>query len=365
MATLSFLNKRQRELTQELGRRHIMTHKAQDAVLKQAQAKLIEKAMRQIKLEAVGWYTRYAEARGIDPAIAKMQARTADIRYLSERARSYVERRHDLAYARSMTANEEMALYNLSMKMGRAEVLLRNMELVMRSLNDQLTEMTGDYVFSGTMYEMYYLANVLKPEAMTPMQIANAAREITNTPYFESSFADTHWKYNDKAMTVLQDGLSKSLLQGKNPRTWASALDQFIFPMTASLRSTSELIAINETAARQERLMQQAIHDAGFSYYIIIAEIDDRTCNVCIHFDGAVYPERERMEGMNAPKFHANCRCITMPFVQTDGTIAADIAMLEQYINVLEAATSIEEMKEHLYWYNPADYRKYFDQVIP
>ena len=369
MPKLSRLMKQQNYYIERLGRRQIERVQKQDMVLKQQQERLIVEAMHNVKREAQGWFSRYATQEGIDPATAKMVAATADIKYLSERAKEYVANRHDKDFAFSMDANAEMRLYNLSMKVSRAEIALRSMDLVLMELADNLIDMTGHHIMDMTEADLYRQAMVLGETALTPTQIASVADVLTREPVYDKTFMETHWLNTEKAMHILERGFIKSLLQGKNPRTWSKALEKTLDPLTQSIKSKAAQIAITETAARQELLAHAMAEAAGFTHYMIISEQDALVCEVCMAIDGTIVPNRDMHMGLNAPPFHPFCRCRTEPYMLARHDIDDDLWALEEHVKRLRAMDNLEAMQKEHYRYRPLDWHEeigheYSDDMI-
>lgn len=85
--------------------------------------------MDEINKEINGFYTKYAAKEGITMAEAKKRVSKLDIAAYERKAKKYVETK-DL----SDRANEEMRIYNLTMKVNRLELLKANIGLVKKSL---------------------------------------------------------------------------------------------------------------------------------------------------------------------------------------------------------------------------------------
>ena len=369
MPTLSQLMKQQNYYINRLGKRQIERIQALDMILKQQQARLIIEAMHNIKQEAQSWFARYATQEGIDPATAQMAAATADIKYLSERAKEYVANRHDKEFAFSMDANAEMRLYNLSMKVTRAEIALRSMDLVLMELADNLIDMTGHHIIDMTEAALYRQAIILGDSALTPTQVASVVELLTRQSVFDNPFEYTHWANIEKAKHIIERGFLKSLLQGKNPRTWSKALERVLDPLTESIKSKAAQIAITETAARQELLAHAMAEQAGFTHYMIISERDALVCEVCSAIDGTIIASRDKHMGLNAPPFHPYCRCRTEPYVLAREDIDDDLRALEEHVARLRALDQLEEMQVEHYRYRPIDWQveeghEYADDMI-
>ena len=79
---------------------------------------IYEYMLRNIQKEINSFYTKYAREEGISIADAKKKVSQLDIKAYERKAKKYVKNRDF-----SKEANEEMKLYNLTMKINRLEML--------------------------------------------------------------------------------------------------------------------------------------------------------------------------------------------------------------------------------------------------
>ncbi len=54
--------------------------------------------------------------------------------------------------------------------------------------------------------------------------------------------------------------------------------------------------------------------DLNVEKYEIISTLDKETCSICGDFDGRIFDTKDREEGVNAPPFHKDCRCVDVPY---------------------------------------------------
>ena len=88
--------------------------------------------MDQIQREINGFYAKYAKQEGITLAEAKKRASKLDIEEYARKARKYVKEKDF-----SKEANDEMRLYNMTMKVNRLELLKANIGLELVSGYDE------------------------------------------------------------------------------------------------------------------------------------------------------------------------------------------------------------------------------------
>lgn len=87
----------------------------------------------QITKEINGFYSKYAKAEGITMAEAKQRVSQLDIAEYERKAERYVREKNF-----SAQANEEMRLYNATMKINRLELLKANIGLELVAGYDEL-----------------------------------------------------------------------------------------------------------------------------------------------------------------------------------------------------------------------------------
>ena len=72
---------------------------------------------------------------------------------------------------------------------------------------------------------------------------------------------------------------------------------------------TGRVLTLKEEKRLRKSADIDSIKQTGYRYYRIIAEKDERICDICRENDGKIYLVSEAEEGVNLPPFHPNCRC--------------------------------------------------------
>ena len=156
------------------------------------------------------FYARYASKNGITMNEAKKRVREIDMRHYEQLARKYV-REHDF----SEQANEEMALYNLTMKVNRLELLKAeiNLELI-DGYNDIEKEMRKDLLEQAMKVDARY-AGILGKSAIGNQKYAN---QIVNASFMGATFSERLWGVNMPDLRAhLEVELRNGLIQGIHP----------------------------------------------------------------------------------------------------------------------------------------------------
>ena len=130
-------------------------------------------AMDQIQKEIDSFYAKYAKDEGITITQAKKRASKLDMEEYSRKAKKYVKEKNF-----SKQANEEMKLYNLTMKVNRLELLKASIGLELVSAFDELQQFYEQKLTDRTMDEFNRQAGILG--STVPDNAAVLAATIVN-----------------------------------------------------------------------------------------------------------------------------------------------------------------------------------------
>lgn len=248
-----------------------------------------------IQKEIESFYARYATKEGISIAQAKKKVSQLDMDAYERKAKKYVKEKDF-----SDLANEEMRLYNLTMKVNRLELLKANIGLEMVTGFDGLQKYFDSILTNRTLAEFSRQAGILGKSVLNNAKAANA---IVNASFNNARFSDRIWMYQDLLKHDLEKLLKTGLIQGKHPRELSRQLVQ---RFGASNYNALRLMR-TEMARVQTEAQKQSFDRNGYDKYEFIAENGPRTCDICLGMNGKVYEVKKMMPGNNAPPIHANC----------------------------------------------------------
>lgn len=203
---------------------------------------------------------------------------------------------------RSKKANEEMALYNLTMKVNRLELLKANIGLEMIAGTDELDKYMAEILQGRTEDELKRMGGILGKSVKANSKKAAA---IPNASFHNATFSDRIWMYQDLLKADLSKLLQTGLIQGKNPRVLARELKKTFDTTTYN----AERLMRTELARVQTEAQKQSFQRNGFSLYEYIANIN--CCDICQGLNGKHFKVESMMPGENAPPMHPHCRCST------------------------------------------------------
>ena len=249
----------------------------------------------EIEKEINGFYGKYAKKEGITMAEAKKRAAKADIEALGRKAARYVK---DKDF--SQQANEEMRLYNMTMKVNRLELLKAQIGLEMVAGFDEMEKYFGEILTDRVVSEFERQAGIL---GKTIQNNAKAANAIVNASFHNATYSDRIWMYQDMLKNELNSLLQTGLIQGQNPRRLATHLRKRF----GVSQSNAERLMITELARVQTEAQKQSFERNGFEEYTFLAL--GTACPICRALDGKHFKLKKMMPGTNAPPMHPRCRC--------------------------------------------------------
>lgn len=258
----------------------------------------------EIEKEINGFYGKYAKKEGITIAEARKRAAKVDIEALGRKAAKYVKEKNF-----SQQANEEMRLYNMTMKVNRLELLKAQIGLEMVSGFDELQKYYEEILTERTISEFERQAGIL---GKTIQNNAKAANAIVNASFHNATYSDRIWMYQDMLKNELSSLLQTGLIQGQNPRRLATHLRKRF----GVSQSNAERLMITELARVQTEAQKQSFERNGFEEYTFLAL--GTACPICRALDGKHFKVKKMMSGTNAPPMHPRCKCSTSAYEDSE-----------------------------------------------
>ena len=265
--------------------------------------RIYESMLDSIEEQINSFYAKYASAEGITMAEARKRAASLDIERYARKAERYVDERNF-----SAKANEEMRLYNLTMKVNRLELLKANIGLELVSGHDELERFMEEKIGDATEDELRRQAGIL---GKTVINNAKTAHVIVNASFHNATFSDRIWMHQDLLRNDINSLIQVGLIQGKNPRVLARELRRKF----KVKKSDAERLMRTEMARARTDAQMREYEENGFGEYKYIACGGSDVCEVCKKMDGKVFSVKKIMPGVNAPPMHPNCHCSTAPYI--------------------------------------------------
>lgn len=260
--------------------------------------------MDQIQREINGFYVKYAKKEGITLSEARKRVSKLDIEEYGRKAAKYVKEKDF-----SDVANEEMRLYNATMKINRLEMLKANIGLELVDGFNELQKYFDRILTKRTLDEFERQAGIL---GNTVGNNEKAAHAIVNASFHNASFSDRIWMYQDMMKAELSKLLQVGLIQGKHPRVLA----RHLVKLFGVRRSDAERLMQTELARVQTEAQKRSFERNGYDRYEFIAL--ETACKVCKAINGKHFRTEDMMPGENAPPMHPNCRCSTAAYMDRE-----------------------------------------------
>lgn len=267
------------------------------------------------------FYAKYAGKYGISMAEAKKSASKLDIEEYSRKAKKYVKDRDF-----SKQANDEMKLYNMTMKVNRLELLKANLGLELVKGHNQIYQFFYRILYKRSMDEFKRQSGILGRTVVSNGKLADS---IVNASFHNATFSDRIWMHQDLLKSDLNKLLQVGLIQGKNPRVLAAEIRKR-FNVKAS---DAERLMRTEMARVQIEAQKKSYEKNGIEEYEFIAL--GNACDICKAIDGKHFKTEKMMPGDNAPPMHPNCRCSTAPYI--------DRREYDEWLNYLDKGGTTKE----------------------
>ena len=262
--------------------------------------------MDEINKEINGFYTKYAAKEGITMAEAKKRVSKLDIAAYERKAKKYVETKDF-----SDRANEEMRIYNLTMKVNRLELLKANIGLEMVSGFDEMQKYFDKKLTDRTLKEFQRQAGILGKSVLKNEKYAHA---IVNASFKNATYSDRIWMYQGMLKAELEGLLASGLIRGQNPKKLAKHLEKRfgVSAYNAQRLMTTELARVQTEAQKQSFIRN------GFDEYVYVACTKGDVCPICKGLDDKHFKVDDMMPGENAPPMHPNCHCSTAAYMDNE-----------------------------------------------
>ena len=248
--------------------------------------------MVQITKEINDFYVKYAKREGITISEAKKRVKKLDINVYAEKAKKYVKEKDF-----SDEANEEMRLYNLTMKVNRLELLKAQIGLELVDNFNDLQKYFDEKLTKRTLDEFKRQAGIL---GKTLLNNEKSAHAVVNASFHNATFSDRIWLYQGLLKNDLYKLLQTGIVQGKNPRVLAADL---VKKFDVS-RYNAERLMRTELARVQTEVQKQSFERNGYDEYEYIACGKSDVCDICKALDGKRFKVKDMMVGENAPPMH-------------------------------------------------------------
>lgn len=272
------------------------------------------------------WYSKYASKEGISMSEAKKRADKLDIKAYEEKAKKYVKEKNF-----SQQANDEMKIYNLTMKANRLELLKSEVALELAAGNDEYEKYVEDCLKDKTIDEMERQAGIL---GKTIKNNGDMIKSIVNASFYNATFSERIWANQDMLRSELEGYMTKAIIQGKSTNSLISDMRK---RFDVSYYAADRLLRTEERRIQTD-VAKRSYEENGFGQYKYVV-MNTKACDECRKLDGNIYDTKDMTPGVNAPPMHTICYCSTVPYI--------DRKLFDEYLGDPDSGDmTFEEWKE-------------------
>lgn len=261
--------------------------------------------MNEIEKEIDHFIMKYGADGQVSPAQARKLVDEMDVVSFSEKAKRYVEEKNF-----SPEANAELKLYNLKMKVSRAEMLKQHLDLELLALTEGETQYAEKWLNRQFYKEMELQAGILGESLPSPKTIGHMAKVIVNTPYQNAVWSERIWKRQDILRREVSKTVGLTLMRGRNSTTMIPEIRK-MFEVNSY---QAKRLLVTETARMQTEVQKEMYTANDIEEYIFMAE--PSACKICSALDGKTFQVSDMTPGKNASPMHPHCHCATAPDVR-------------------------------------------------
>lgn len=274
-----------------------------DAKQSKVIAEKYQLALDQVEKEISANWERFAGKEGVTLSEAKKMAYDMDVKAFARKAKQYVK---DKDF--SKIANDELRLYNITMRVNRLELLKSQIGLELVALSDDMDKYIADTLTKAGLAEATRQAGILGETVFTGYQ--NFVESVAFGSFNGATFSERIWGNNQALKAELDRLLIRSITQGRNPRELARELRNLF----GSTKYEAERLMRTETARVQTEVQNKSYLENNVEEFEFVAE--PTACGLCKPLDGKTFKVAKMESGINAAPMHPNCRCSTAPYVK-------------------------------------------------
>lgn len=307
------------------------TEKEQEEEIQEIYQNMLDSITKEIE----SFFSRYAAKEGISMAEAKKRVKQIEIEEYKRKAKKYVKEKDF-----SDKANEEMRLYNLTMKVNRLELLKANIGAELVNGTNDLETYYGDQLNDAVMEELERNVSILGPSVLNNAQ---SARAIIDSSFRNATYSERVWANQGVLRNNLVNIITAGIIQGKNARDLVPQLRK---QFDVSRYQAERLLRTELTRARIQVQAESYKAEDIEKYEYIACGLRD-CCPACKALDGKIFKVKDMEFGENAPPLHPNCHCATAPY--------SDRGVYEKWLDGLangEHDLRFDEWKEQFYAIN-------------
>ncbi|HFX3813208.1 TPA: minor capsid protein [Enterococcus faecium] len=267
-----------------------------------------------IQKEIDAQWDSFSNGQKITRSEAMKRASEMDVKAFARKAKKYVKEKDF-----SPAANQELKLYNLTMRVNRLELLKANIGLELIATFDDLDKYFSNELTKAGLKELQRQAGILDM-TISKSDYGKRVEQVLNSSFKAEGFAtfsDNLWMYQAELKSDLDKLLVRSVTMGRNPKQLAPELAKYLTQEgRENTKFNTQRLMVTETTRVQTGIQEQSYRDADIDQYVYIAE--PTACRYCLPLNGKVFDLKDMSPGVNCAPMHPFCRCSTAPYIDRD-----------------------------------------------
>lgn len=276
--------------------------------------KRLQYAQDAIQKEIDAQWDSFSNGQKITRSEAMKRASEMDVKAFAWKAKKYVKEKDF-----SPTANKELKLYNLTMRVNRLELLKANIGLELIATFDDLDKYFSNELTKAGLKEFQRQAGILDM-TISKSDYGKRVKQVLNSSFRAEGFAtfsDNLWMYQAELKSDLDKLLVRSVTMGRNPKQLAPELAKYLTQEgRENAKFNVQRLMVTETTRVQTGIQEQSYRDTDIDQFVFISE--PTACRYCLPLNGKVFDLKDMSPGINCAPMHPFCRCSTAPYVDRD-----------------------------------------------
>nr|DAK08385.1 MAG TPA: minor capsid protein [Caudoviricetes sp.] len=276
--------------------------------------KRLQYAQDAIQKEIDAQWDSFSNGQKITRSEAMKRASEMDVKAFARKAKKYVKEKDF-----SPTANKELKLYNLTMRVNRLELLKANIGLELIATFDDLDKYFSNELTKAGLKEFQRQAGILDM-TISKSDYGKRVKQVLNSSFRAEGFAtfsDNLWMYQAELKSDLDKLLVRSVTMGRNPKQLAPELAKYLTQEgRENAKFNVQRLMVTETTRVQTGIQEQSYRDTDIDQFVFISE--PTACRYCLPLNGKVFDLKDMSPGINCAPMHPFCRCSTAPYVDRD-----------------------------------------------
>lgn len=294
---------------------HIKAEQMKDSEVKSRMQTIINSHMKHVQSEIETFYRRYADSEGLPYAEAKKKIDRVDLDDYKALAEYYVKNRHDKDIAFSKKANQEMKIYNATMKINREQLVLARMAEHLKNMGAEVEQEMEDYLNDSSVREFERQAGLLGDIDISTTQL----EAIINSTHLSDKkiWSERLWENISDVQQEVDKTIKDVMLRGRHPDEGVKRLRE----LTGRSEFEARRLLLTETTRVQSEAQLLSMKEKKTASFIFIAQLDERTTDKCRRMNTEVFDVSDAVIGKNVPPLHQFCRSTTAPNIDPDDVV--------------------------------------------